>query len=62
MAWPGLALGDDATASGGGLGDDHDATFLLLRRCRDKIYAAVKNDPPPMTLPSVLSAVCIAQN
>ena len=32
------------------------------RRCSGKIYPAVKNYPPPETLPSVLSAVCIAQN
>ena len=30
--------------------------------CREKMYAAVKNYPPAVTLPSVLSAVCIAQN
>ena len=28
----------------------------------DNIYPAVKNYLPPVTLPSVLSAVCIAQN
>ena len=31
-------------------------------RCRDKFLPAVKFFPPPVTLPSVLSAVCIAQN
>ena len=31
-------------------------------RCRAKIYLAAKNYPPPVTLPSVSSAVCIAQN
>ena len=31
-------------------------------RCRAEIYPAAKNYPPPVTLPSVLSAVCIAQN
>ena len=31
-------------------------------RCSAKIYPAAKNYPPPVTLPSVLSAVCIAQN
>ena len=30
--------------------------------CREKMYAGVKNYPPAVTLPSVLSAVCIAQN
>ena len=35
---------------------------ILLTRCSGKIYPAVKNYPPPMTLPSVLSAVCIAKN
>ena len=33
-----------------------------LYRCRDKFIPAVKFFPPPVTLPSVLSAVCIAQN
>ena len=33
-----------------------------LHRCSGKIYPAVKKYPPPVTLPSVLSAVCIAQN
>ena len=27
-----------------------------------KIYPAAKKYPPPVTLPSVLSALCIAQN
>ena len=31
-------------------------------RCSAKIYPAAKNYPPPVTLPSVLSVVCIAQN
>ena len=31
-------------------------------RCRDKKFPAVNFFPPPVTLPSVLSAVCIAQN
>ena len=31
-------------------------------RCSAKIYPAAKNYPPPVTSPSVLSAVCIAQN
>ena len=31
-------------------------------RCRAKVYPAAKNYPPPVTLPSVLFAVCIAQN
>ena len=34
----------------------------VRRRCRDQIYPAVKKYPPPMTLPRVLSVVCIAQN
>ena len=29
---------------------------------RANIYPAAKNDPPPVNLPSVLSAGCIAQN
>ena len=31
-------------------------------RCRDKFLPAVKFFPPPVTLPSVLSAVCMVQN
>ena len=31
-------------------------------RCSANIYPAAKKYPPPVTLPSVLSAVCIAQN
>ena len=31
-------------------------------RCRDQFLPAVKFFPPPVTLPSVLSAVCIVQN
>ena len=34
----------------------------IWSRCRDKFLPAVKFCPPPVTLPSVLSAVCIAQN
>ena len=36
--------------------------FIVGVRCSAKIYPAAKNYPPPVTLPSVLSAVCIAQN
>ena len=35
---------------------------IFVFRCRDKFLPAVKFFPPPVTLPSVLSAVCIAQN
>ena len=34
----------------------------LWYRCRDKFLPAVKFFPPPVTLPSILSAVCIVQN
>ena len=36
--------------------------LVVTARCRDKFFPAVKFFPPPVTLPSVLSAVCIAQN
>ena len=39
--------------------------FYQLRaphRCSAKMYPVAKKYPPPVTLPSVLSAVCIAQN
>ena len=36
--------------------------FSAVARCSGKFLPAVKFVPPPVTLPSVLSAVCIAQN
>ena len=42
--------------------DDDETLTIFTTRCRDKMYPAVKNYPPHVTLPSVLSAVCIAQN
>ena len=39
------------------LRDSVPVTMLNRLRCRAKIYPAVKNYPPPVTLPSVLSAV-----
>ena len=35
---------------------------INFRTTRAKIYPAAKKYPPPVTSPSVLSAVCIAQN
>ena len=50
--------------------DNHPAVSLPMfrvvartdYRCSAKIFPATKIFPPPVTLPSVLSAVCIAQN
>ena len=36
-------------------------TTTVHYRCRAKIYPAAKKYPPPVTSPSVLSAVCIAE-
>ena len=42
--------------------EKNDWQFSNPRIDTGKIYPAVKNYPLPVTLPSVLSAVCIAQN
>ena len=45
------------------MGDiERDINNAAAFRCRYKFLPAVKFFPPPVTLPSVLSAVCIAQN
>ena len=36
--------------------------LLVIPRCSGKFLPAAKFFPPPVTLPSILSAVCIAQN
>ena len=44
------------------MGDHITTYFFRITWCSAKIYPAAKKYPPPVTLPSVLSAVCIAQN
>ena len=51
------------------IANTHDAIEWIVtlssvpgHRCSGKFLPAVKFFPPPVTLPSVLSAVCIAQN
>ena len=42
--------------------DAETCEFHGRNRCRDNVFPALNMFPPPVTLPSVLSAVCITQN